>query len=75
MGRFKDINWNLPETPNGSIATWDAVKVAVLMDIRDELKALNSILSCKNALDIPVLLRQIQRNTKPVSKSTKRRSA
>ena len=62
MARFKDGNWNLPDV-NGAIATWDAVKIAVLMDIRDELKRLNGLLHCSNVIAIPARLERIARNT------------
>lgn len=38
MARHKDANWALPD----KITTWDEAIVSVLMDIRDELKELNS---------------------------------
>lgn len=58
MARKKDFNWSLPEEN-----TWDGTKVAVLMDIRDELKQLNRLLSCSNFTKIPQILRTIRRNT------------
>lgn len=41
MARHKDGQWDLPD----SIQTWDQAQAAILMDIRDELKQLNSTLS------------------------------
>lgn len=49
MARHKDINWSVPEpyVENGRRVTgWDTIKVSLLMDIRDELKALNAKLAC-----------------------------
>ena len=43
MARHKDSNWNL-DTPPGLTGAG----VAVLMDIRDELKALNRVMQCSN---------------------------
>jgi hypothetical protein len=43
MARHKNVDWNLPG-PN--VETWEQAQVAVLMDIRDELKALNATLAC-----------------------------
>lgn len=40
--RHKDANWQLPEKAED----WTQVQTAVLMDIRDELKELNSKLNC-----------------------------
>ncbi len=39
----KNNDW---ETPKDALFTWDHVKIEVLMDIRDELRELNSTLSC-----------------------------
>ncbi len=62
MGRFKNADWDLP-TDNGKIQTWQAVEVAVLMDIRDELQTLNRLLGCPNFTAIPTVLRKIRANT------------
>jgi hypothetical protein len=48
MPRFKNVDWDLSATPSGGIKTWDAVHIAVLMDIRDELQALNRVMQCPN---------------------------
>ncbi len=61
--RFKDINWDLANGA-GNIATWQNVQIAVLMDIRDELKRLNAAIYCPNFIAIPSLLRKISENTK-----------
>ncbi len=63
MRKFKDVEWDLPVGSNGNIATWAAVEIAVLMDIRDELKRLNSLLHCHNFVSIPQTLKGIRRNT------------
>lgn len=60
MARHKDVTWSLPDP----IGTWEVVQVAVLYDIRDELQRLNSLLHCQNAIDIPAILRRIEKNTK-----------
>jgi hypothetical protein len=54
--RRKNVKWTLPEG-----CTWDHVKAAVLMDIRDELQTLNRLLGCPNFTGIPETLRQIRR--------------
>lgn len=59
MARHKDEYWNLSEP----IKTWEEVHVAVLMDIRDELKDLNRLLHCENFKRIPFVLDRIRRNT------------
>lgn len=42
----KDIAWDLPTTERGALTDWQKVEIAVLMDIRDELKELNETLRC-----------------------------
>jgi hypothetical protein len=59
--RKKNVNWQLPER----LVTWDQVNTALLMDIRDELQQLNSVFACRNAQEIPALLRMIKKNTSP----------
>jgi hypothetical protein len=66
MARHKDFNWCLPEgkkTQSGTEHDWNSIQSALLMDIRDELKAMNRILHCSNFLQIPHKLDEIRRNT------------
>lgn len=65
MARHRDADWNLPDD-----MTWDKVNLAVLMDIRDEMKRLNRLFHCSNFLEIPHILRALKRNT---TKSRKRK--
>jgi hypothetical protein len=58
MARHKDANWNLHDPP-----TIEGAAVAVLMDIRDELKELNRLLRCPNFQRIPHELSCIRRQT------------
>ena len=60
--RFRDRDWNLADD-KGRIGSWELVQVAVLMDLRDELKRLNNLLNCPNFISIPRILRGIRRNT------------
>jgi hypothetical protein len=50
MARHKDVDWNLPQgTPHHS---WESINAALLMDLRDELKASNQIArETKNSID------------------------
>ena len=57
MARHKDSNWALPDETN----SYDQAHLAVLMDIRDELKRLNSLVGYSNAIEIPSILREIRR--------------
>lgn len=56
MARHKDSNWTLPE----SNMTYESAQLAVLMDLRDELKHLNSLLHCPNFTAIPGTLYEIR---------------
>lgn len=62
MARHKDANWNLSEPA----LTWEQAQIAVLMDIRDELKSINRLLNCyriPRALDaISRIDRRLQNN-------------
>lgn len=57
MARHKNADWNIPEKP----ADWHQVQAAVLMDIRDELQKLNSMLSCPNFMGMPHVLKRIDK--------------
>jgi len=71
MARHKDEDWNLPERLIG----WDQVNAAILMDIRAELKRLNTLLHCGNFIRIPAVLDKINANTrKPKRKRAARKS-
>jgi hypothetical protein len=60
MARHQNVNWPLPEN---QMESWQQVEVAVLMDIRDELQRLNTLLRCPNFQQIPAHLETIKRNT------------
>lgn len=67
MARHKDVDWTMPEKMSNG--TWEQVGIIVLMDIRDEMKALNALLRCPNFTQIPAKLDAIKRNTtKPRTK-------
>lgn len=55
--QFRDSVWDY----NG---TWDGAALQVLMDIRDQLQALNAVVNCPNALSIPQTLRDIRKQLK-----------
>jgi hypothetical protein len=42
----------------------ETVQCAILMDIRAELQRMNNILQCPNFVEIPSILRRVERNTK-----------
>jgi hypothetical protein len=57
----KDIEWTIYD--DFGKTTWELVPIAVLMDIRDELKQLNRLLTCDNFITIPFKLDRIALNT------------
>jgi hypothetical protein len=72
MSRRKNVEWILPEPGTGNV-TYDVAKLAVLMDIRDELQRLNAIFHCGNFLSIPLKIERIARSTaKPRTKKAAR---
>jgi len=70
-GRQKDVPWKVTDE-QGVVQTWEQVTVAVLMDIRDELKRLNAAIYCPNFVAIPRTLRRISANTAKPRKKAKR---
>lgn len=57
--RKKDTNWRLNVNDDGTCNV-DQAKLAVLMDIRDQLKDLNGIFRCHNFQSIPHTLKGIR---------------
>jgi hypothetical protein len=60
--RQKDVNWFVTGD-DGRILSVDHAELAVLMDIRDELKRLNDVFHCNNFIGVPYKLERIARNT------------
>lgn len=69
MARHKDANWTLPDT----LTSHEQAQTAVLMDIRDELKALNRTFNCANFQSIPRTLSRLDRRVARFSPLKKRR--
>lgn len=70
--RKAGINWNVTdEAGNLHTAMRDAVTIAVLIDIRDELMRLNALLHCHNFTGIPTTLKSI-RHAMPVRRKAKK---
>lgn len=65
--KFKDHAW-LPDC-----TTWEKVAVSILMDLRDELKAINRRLDCHETLSMPRHLRKIATNTSRIPTKKKRK--
>jgi hypothetical protein len=73
MARYKDVQWSLRGNDTDPTVSHDNIQLALLMDIRDELQALNRLFRCSNFLEIPHTLKRISHNTakpKPKGKST-----
>ncbi len=70
--KLKDCDWSVDAGASGNYSNEQA-QLSVLMDIRDELKAINkelkfhgvylAVLHCHNFLRIPIGLQAIRRNT------------
>jgi len=60
--RMANKNWPVQPKENSKYSV-AAASLAVLMDIRDELKFINSRLDCQETLAIPRLLSKIAVNT------------
>ena len=78
--RRKDAQWGVCGERD-SIVSFDGAQLAVLMDIRDELKAIRMALqplqrlNCRDFLDIPHSLGTIARNTTRKKRKPTRRVA
>lgn len=74
--RHKDVDWNLEAgvpTGHGNTHRWESIYVSLLMDIRDELKALNRVIGCRNFREVPTILRGIRRHIAKPKKKAKAR--
>lgn len=55
-------DWLLsPENEASNTWSHNAIQIILLQEIRDELKALNRLLNCRNFTGIPTTLRSIRR--------------
>lgn len=56
-------NWSTLTDDKTHARSTDHAQLAVLMDIREELRAISSRLDCHETLSIPRILRRISANT------------
>lgn len=56
------VTWRVWQNEGGGYS-YDALHLVLLMDIREELKRLNSLLSCHRFVGIPTTLNKIAKNT------------
>lgn len=61
---YGEAGWNGCWT----LGSYAAMQLAVLMDLRDELQRLNSLLHCANFTNMPRDLRAIKRELAPMRK-------
>lgn len=71
MNYTRNFDWHLHTSASGRYE-WDHIHASLLMDIRAELQKLNAVFACQNFLDVPNLLRAINKNTR---KPKKRKAA
>jgi hypothetical protein len=70
--RHKDVSWRIRPNDGGDYS-WEVAHVAILMELRDELKKLNSLTYCQNFTGIPQTLKSIVKNTRrPRRKAAKK---
>ncbi len=65
MRSAQNLNWTFEKDVSGHYS-YDQAQLAVLIDIREELKAMNlklNVLQCRDFLQIPHKLDAIKRNT------------
>jgi hypothetical protein len=58
VARYRNADWNLP---GPKVDTWEQAGLAVLMDIREELQALNRTLGCYRVIQMCEDVRKIDR--------------
>lgn len=74
--RKKNINWIIKTNEDGTTPHGDA-QLAVLMDIRDELREINSRLGCGSFQRLPYTIDMIRRYTQriPARKPRKKKES
>jgi hypothetical protein len=55
----RNCDWNL----DADGFDWNRANLGMMMDIRTELRQLNTLLHCSNFTDIPNILRGVRKNT------------
>lgn len=68
--RHRHANLNWVWSSSTQLCTQDAI-LAMLQDIREELRAINRRLNCQSTLEIPVLLRRMESNTRKPKRKRK----
>lgn len=68
--QFPNIEWNLADD-KGNVGTWEKVAIAVLMDIRRELKTIRILAQCPNVAKGFIAMQQM--NSRDRRKQAKRK--
>lgn len=69
LSRFQTAgkNWNINGIVDSDgclkVDSMTDVNVALLMDIREELRRLNAVFACRNFQEVPTILRRISNHT------------
>lgn len=66
----RNVDWSVWINDDGTVSR-EWLQVAVLMDIREELREIRRIVTCHNTIDIPRILRRIATNTTKTRKVKK----
>lgn len=69
--RLKDMNWTFQKQLGGGYSDAHAT-MALLMDIRAELKQLNAVFACANFQAVPKRLAEISIGTTTIAKNTRK---
>lgn len=74
--RWKDYNWYVATADGKKYEVISqAQMLAVMMDIRDELKRLNNVLQCPNFIAVPSKLDAIKTELRQVRLNTRKKKA
>lgn len=72
--RQKNADWRVYDAKGVTyMGSYEAPKLAVLMDIRDELQTLNRLLGCPNFTAVPTILREISAHSGSTALNTKKK--
>lgn len=68
MARFKNTVWNLSAEEADRTVSNEHIKMALMMDLRDEMQALNRVMACQNVMAGFIALQSIDRTLKRIDK-------
>jgi hypothetical protein len=68
--KHRNANWTVYRELGGRVSHDDA-ELCVLLDIREELKRLNTLLHCENFMSLPDVMRGVRANTTTIKRLLK----